>query len=192
MVCQTTPLAQHTLAGQAATRRDGSSLARVRPRQRTLATPWPLRACKCAGCSAVRPQWHTAPTKALKHTTRLRAATRWPVLASTHEERSVRARFGHRACTLGATQAIFAPHCTTLHPVRHSAPLAATCRCTPARSRRAARAQRHGPARARTSSESDRSARSSKPKASQRTPAAHPSPTPRASGYSHVPRLVPE
>jgi hypothetical protein len=43
------PPAQHTLAGQAATRCTGGHLARTRSQRHTLATPWQPRAHKCAG-----------------------------------------------------------------------------------------------------------------------------------------------
>ena len=84
MVCL--PLFQFPPAGQAATRSVCGRLAHTWPWQHARVTPWPLRACYCAGWSAVCHQWHTAPTKAYIHNTLLRAADIRLAHACTHEE----------------------------------------------------------------------------------------------------------
>ena len=74
------------LAGQAATRSNCGRLAHTWPWQHERATPYPPRAHHCAGWSAVRIEWHIAPTKAQIHNTLLRAADLWLAHACTHEE----------------------------------------------------------------------------------------------------------
>ena len=133
----------------------------------------------------MRPQWHTAPTKAQKHSTRLGAADFRLVSTCTHEEGSVLSRFTHRACTPGATQTTFAQLCPALQHERHSTGWPPHTAAHP-HSRDALRehgdAGRHTRARAARANAARAAASQARHIAAQRTPSG-PFPAPRASGY---------
>ena len=172
------------LAGQAATRCAGGHPARARPQQHALATPWPPQTRKCAGCCAVCLQWHTAPNRAQKHSTHPHAAARWLMLASTHEEQTVKSRFDHRTCTTGTAQPTTTPHCTTLHNKRHNTQHAATRCCTRSRSRQPARSRQRGQARARKASATACTQRTTRAK--QRSGAAAHRPPPSRAAHARL------
>ena len=133
----------------------------------------------------MRPQWHTAPTKAQKHTTPLRAAGFRLVPTCTHEEGSVLSRFTHRACTPGTTPTTFAQHCPALqHERQHICwppHIAAHPHCRDAL-RKHGNTGRQTRARAARANTARAAASQARRIAAQRTPSG-PFPAPHASGY---------
>ena len=176
MVGPTAALAQHALAGPAAPRRSGGSLARTRPQQHTLtpcqpptnASPCRLKCCAptmaystIQGTKAHHMPPHGRP--AARSHTRARGTTR------TNTVRPSGTRVQHHKV----------PHWLTLAHMasgRQSTPHMAVHRCTPARLRQPSKAWRCDAAHARARDERDHSTRSSTRKTAMRMRSARATP----------------